>query len=776
MKVVRALTGIFLTLFFLCIGVVCWYIILTPIPDLESFKDIHSADSVKITDREGVLLHTVAEKTKKRSVPIEDIPEQVILATLAIEDHTFYKHRGIRPKSILRAFISNVRNTGVVQGGSTITQQLIKNLLLTRKRDMARKIKEMVLSVKIEMLLSKNEILELYFNTISYGGNTTGIAEAAFLFFNKNIQEVTVAESAYLAALPKSPSFLSPFGKNKDLLEERKNIILKKMLEYGFITTTQYNQAAEEWVVFQKNNNTIKAPHFVFFVIHEIKKTIRNLDGITVKTTLNYALQQEIETIISESNVLDAVGAKNIAVIVLDAERGDILTMVGSHDYFNTAIDGNVNILTSAQQPGSAFKPFTYSAAFEKGFTPETIVFDVPTQFSTYCKPQDLETDVEKRCYAPKNYMDTYTGPVSLRNALAQSINIPTVKTAHLTKIDTLDTILKKTGLGKDVGNIYAHGLPIAIGSAEVTPLHLANAYSIFSNRGLFVPYRFLLSTEKNGTKISEPRAPTVSVISPETADAVNDILVDDRARGGVFGRGYTGHTPLYFPDRSFAVKTGTTNQTRDLWIVGYNTRIVVAIWAGNSDNTPTKKNASGSLLAPILRRIVNTEQLMKYPKQPFQSYQKQLSTKETIINSGILRGMVNNQQHSSLYYIDKEDALLEYWDYGVNRWLKKNDEKKNFAHNVRVLADQLIKNNKGNIVIKGADTFKKGEVISITLESGEAVDRYEIYLDNRIMGVVYRPSFSFPTLESGIKNIFVVGFKKNGESVTGEKTVTVLE
>lgn len=768
MKPIVFLIKFFLIAFFLFTGIICWYIILTPIPDLQSFKHIHSSDSANIVDKNDILLYSVVEQTKKKTVSIEDIPLHTIQATIAIEDHLFYNHYGIRPKAILRALFSNIKNIGTIQGGSTITQQLIKNLLLTGEQHFTRKIKEMVLALKIEILMPKDKILELYFNTISYGGNTVGIAEGANLLFNKEVEILTLAESAYLASLPKSPSYLSPFGKNKSSLENRKTTVLLKMLEYGFIDNKQYQSASNEWVVFnKKNTSSIKAPHFVFFVQDELRKRNIDLDGAIVKTTLDYNLQKEVKQIIQESeSLLKDMGVENMAAVILDSKKGDVLGMVGSKNYFDPSIDGKVNVITSPQQPGSAFKPFIYSAVFEKGFTPETTVFDVPTQFSTYCEPEDLETDIEKDCYAPKNYTETYNGLVSLRQSLAQSINIPTVKAAYLATLNTLDSIIKKVGLGEDIKDIHAHGLPIAIGSAETSPLNLANAYSIFANRGNFVPYKFLYSIEKNGKTISEQQSLSTQVISSQIADMVNDILVDDNARGNVFGRYSNGHTPLYFSNRSVAVKTGTTNQARDLWIVGYSQNIIIVLWAGNNNNTPAKEHASGSLLVPILHKIFELKNLTHYLKQPFNKYQKIFSEKDMIINEG--RSEEKEYPYSSLYYIDKKNNLSEYWNYGILEWIKKNGytySKYNEQENGYI------------ITILGADILKLDKDVYIgLLNKGKVIDRYEIYLDTLLIGVSHQPIFSFKSKTLGTKQLFVLGYTQDGNSLSGEKTITIIE
>jgi len=415
------------------------------IPDLNTFDERIIKQSTKIYDRTGeILLFDIHENVQRTTVPYEEISRNIKNATVAIEDAEFYVHSGVRPLATFRAvFLQPLRGKGV-QGGSTITQQVIKNSLLTSEVKISRKLKEWVLSFKLEKVLSKNEILSIYLNEAPYGGNIYGIEEASGRFFNKSAADLTLAESAYLAALPQAPTFFSPYGNNRERLDSRKNLVLERMAVNGFITEQEKEKASQEEVEFiPRSDQSLKAPHFVQYVREYLEtkygQKVIEEDGLRVITTLNYDLQVKAEEIVKRRALdnADKFDAENAALVAVDPKTGQILTMVGSRDYFDEDIDGNFNVTLAHRQPGSAFKPFVYATAFKKGYTPETIVFDVETEFSSTCdslgKPlagQDPET-----CYRPVNYDSKFRGPITLRNALAQSVNIPAIKVLYLVGI-----------------------------------------------------------------------------------------------------------------------------------------------------------------------------------------------------------------------------------------------------------------------------------------------------------------------------------------------------
>src|SRR5574344_18745 len=421
------LIGVF---FFVFIGIFMIWISSLKLPDFSLFKERKIQNSTKIYDRTGeILLYDVYQDIKRTTISSGEIGQNIKNATIAIEDGEFYNHKGIRISSIIRATIWAKITGSRVQGGSTITQQLIKNTLLTSNRSISRKIKEWILAIKAEKIMTKDEILTLYLNEAPYGGSIYGIKEASNTFFNKEPIDLTIAESAYLAAIPNGPTKFSPYGKNKNGLDDRKNLVLKRMLEVGIINESEYNLSKNEKVVFQpeKKDNRV-APHFVFFIKNDLEKkygeNILEDGGLRVVTTIDYDLQKKAEEIVFKNAKENEInwGGKNAAAVVIDPKTGQILAMVGSRNYFDKEIDGNYNVVTAKRQPGSSFKPIVYALAFEKGYTDETVLFDVKTEFNSSCSPTATQekTSSGNDCYHPNNYDNSFRGPMSLREALAQ--------------------------------------------------------------------------------------------------------------------------------------------------------------------------------------------------------------------------------------------------------------------------------------------------------------------------------------------------------------------
>ena len=466
-------------------------------PDLGSFEKRKIIQSTKIYDRTGkVLLFDLHQDTKRTVVPITEISRNIKNATVAIEDEEFYQHGGIKFTSIIRALLANLIKGGYTQGGSTITQQVVKNSLLNSEKKISRKLKEWVLALKLEKVMTKDEILGAYLNEAPYGGNIYGIEEASQVYFGKNASDLTLGESAYLASLPNAPTFFSPYGPNVKRLTERKNLVLSKMLNNGFMSKEEYDLATKEVVTFYPQDRLgIKAPHFVIYIIKQLedkygRKTVEE-GGLKVTTTLNFDLQQKAEDVVKKYSAenLQKFNASNAALTAIDPKTGQILVMVGSKDYFSKDIDGNFNVTTAHRQPGSAFKPIVYAAAFNKGFTPDTVLFDLPTEFQASCNPQELSTTTEIKapkdeCYAPQNYDNLFVGPVTLRNALAQSRNVPSVKILYLTGIENALRLAKNMGID-DLADTNQYGLSLVLGGGEVTPLDLTAAYGVFANNGV---------------------------------------------------------------------------------------------------------------------------------------------------------------------------------------------------------------------------------------------------------------------------------------------------
>ena len=624
------------------------------IPDFNSFEERLIVNSTKIYDKTGeVLLYNVHQDIKRTSIPFEQMGTNIKHATIAIEDAEFYNHNGVRVSSTIRAVLSNVFNVGIGGGGSTITQQLIKNTLLTSKKSIIRKAKEWVLALKIENSLTKDKILELYLNEVPYGGTIYGIEEASKTYFNKKAFDLTRAEAAYLAAIPQSPSVLSPYGKNLGRLEERKNLVLSRMLSVGFITPDEYTAAKNEVVVFSPQSlSGIKAPHFVFFIKNYLEEKygidMVEKEGLKVITTLDWGLQEKAEQFVKEGALQNEKewGGKNASLVAIDPKTGQILAMVGSRDYFDKNIDGNFNVATANRQPGSAFKPFIYATAFNKGFTPETVLFDLPTEFQSTCNAygQALPGYRQSDCYMPDNYDNKTVGPISLRNALAQSRNIPAVKLFYLSGLkDSLKT-------AEDMGistlkDISRYGLTLVIGGGEVTLLDITGAYGVFANNGVKNKNTGILEIfDTKGNSLEKFTASPKEVLPSNTALTISSVLSDNVARVPTFGA----NSPLVVGGHEVAVKTGTTNNNKDAWIVGYTPSITVGVWAGNNDNKAMKKGGS-AVAGPIWNKFMATA-LAKYPNEKFDKPSPISTTKP------ILRGV---WQGNESYFIDKITGKL---------------------------------------------------------------------------------------------------------------------
>ncbi|MEK9166241.1 MAG: transglycosylase domain-containing protein, partial [Patescibacteria group bacterium] len=463
--------------------------------------------------------------------------------------------------------------------GSTITQQLVKNTFLTFDRTWARKVKELVLSFKVEAAYSKDEILGLYLNEIPYGANLYGVEEASWTFFGKPAKYITLAESAYLAALPKAPSKYSPYGSNRDGLEARKNFVLERMKTLGYISKEEYTGAKEEKVLFlNRGLEGLKAPHFTMYVREYLVDTygedMVEKGGLKVVTTLNLEWQKKAEEIVkkyAEENE-KKFNAKNAGLVAIDPKTGHILTMVGSRDYFDFAREGNFNITTARRQPGSAFKPFVYAALFQKGYTPETALFDVFTEFNSSCAPDGLPSPENPSdvCYHPQNYDEKYRGPVSLREALAQSLNIPSVKVLYLAGMrDTLQTA-SRVGI-TTLTDPDRYGLSLVLGGGEVRLLELTGGYTAFANDGMWQSASAIVRVEDaKGNVLEEYQDKKTQVLEPDIARIISSILSDNAARAPLLGP----TSPLYFPSRPVAAKTGTTHDSRDAWVIGFTPNV----------------------------------------------------------------------------------------------------------------------------------------------------------------------------------------------------------
>ena len=680
-------------------GVLLLWVSTLEIPDLSSFEQRRVLQSTRIYDRTGeVLLYDLHQDVKRTVVPYEQISRHIKNATVAIEDDTFFQHKGIRPLSIIRAALANITGGNLHgQGGSTITQQVIKNSVLVQDKTLARKVKEWILAIKLEHELTKEEILGHYLNESPYGGTIYGVQEASRAFFGKSAADVTLAEAAYLASLPQAPTYLSAYGLHKDALDARQKLTLSKMLRLGSIKQKEYDEATKEKVVFKPQATTgIRAPHFVFYVRDYLARTygeeLLAERGFKVITTLDWTLQEKAEEVAKKWGIKNetAFNAENAAIVATDPKTGEILTMVGSRDYFDQGIDGKYNIALANRQPGSSFKPFVYAAAFKKGYTPDTVIFDLKTQFSTACEPSHLET--EGNCYAPTNYDNKFRGPMSLRNALAQSINIPAVKLLYLVGINDALKLARDLGITTLLDK-SRYGLTLVLGGGEVKLLEMVGAYGTFANEGNKADAVSILRIEDNtGTVVEEAKPNIRRVLDREVALQISSILSDNEARTPSYGA----TSPLYFPGRDVAVKTGTTNDYHDAWIIGYTPTLAVGAWAGNNDNRPMSKKVASYIVSPLWREFMDFA-LAKRPTEIFPEPQATPSDIKPVLrgvwfntatpegtdqatSSTVLQNTLAGA-HDILYFVNKNDPRgpnptnpandpqFTYWEYPVSLW-----------------------------------------------------------------------------------------------------------
>lgn len=787
--------GIFLT------SIAIIWIATLNVPDFRSFDERRVARSTKIYDRTGeVLLFDIHQDIKRTVISFEEMGDNIKNAAIAIEDEDFYKHKGVQPKAFIRALVANLKSGSFSQGGSTITQQVVKNSLLTTEKRISRKLKEWFLALKLEQEMSKDEILEVYLNEIPYGGNVYGIKEASDYFFSKNPTDITIAESAYLAAIPKAPTYYSPYGKNRERLDERKNLVLFKMHELGMITDEEYESAKSEEVEFLPQGRFgIKAPHFVFYIREYLEerygKDVVESGGLKVITTLDYDLQQKAEQVVYKHALEneELYDASNAGLVAIDPKTGEILTMVGSRDYFDTEIDGNFNIATAKRQPGSSFKPFIYATAMAKGFTPNTVLFDVPTEFQTTCNALGISLNGRQEdCYKPSNYDNAYVGPISLRNALGQSRNVPAVKLLFLTTIqDSLKTA-KNMGI-TTLGDANQYGLTLVLGGGEVTLLDMTSAYGVLATEGIrYEPQSILRVEDASGNILEEFQTPRgQTVIDANSTRQVTDILKDNEARTPLFGA----NSFMYFGSRDVAGKTGTTNNNKDAWMMGYTPNIAVGVWSGNNDNTPMKK---GSSISGRLWREFMDYALTKIPNESFNppAINNSITQKPIIrgtwlggestfidsISGGLateltpietLEEIVITDVHNELHWIDRADPTgpapsnpsgqrYDNWELPVQAWwsLNRNNYEITTEADIPSFFDNIhTEANIPQIEIMNPDElfmYDRNDIIDIIIDydTNYPVKSFDVFVNNTFLGTTKNTPFNFSFSPSDIDNI----------------------
>lgn len=750
-------------------AVFAWYSRDLPDPDNIVRRDGFSS---KIFDRNGELLYDLFSDQNRVPVTIDQVPEYLKLATISIEDKDFYTHGGFDPKGLVRAaFVTTF--SGRKQGGSTLTQQLVKNALLTSERRLSRKIREFVLAVQIERLFNKDQILQMYLNEVPYGGTAWGVAAASETYFKKPVSDLNLIESAILAGLPQRPSVYSPFSSTPTAFMDRTKHVLRRMREDGHITSDQEQEALSQLteVKFASASSTIKAPHFVFYVIDQLEemygKSLVEQGGLQVVTSLDLSLHNKAQEIVTEEiEKVANLGIGNGAAMVMDSHTGEILSMVGSKNYFDNDQDGQVNVTTSLRQPGSAIKPVTYAAALSQGFTPASVIMDVRTEF-----PGGQGNPP----YVPVNYDGNYRGPVSLRNSLGASLNVPAVKL--LAKVGVKDML----GLAYDMGlssleptaeNLSRFGLAVTLGGGEVRLLELTTAYSSFSNGGTKVePVAILKVTDRNKNILFENRpVEGRRVLDEKVAFLMNDILSDNNARLMTFGA----NSLLNMGGRPVAVKTGTTNDRRDNWTIGWSDSTIVGVWVGNNDNSPMKAVASGvSGASPIWRKIM----LTGLEERPARAFEKPNGVDSVFVNnisgypehdgfpsrtefviSGTLPSLPDpihtklkmchgqnklatatmiargNYEEREFFVFREEDPFakdgVNKWQEGINAWIATQEDQR-----YRPPTEYCETSDKATISIREPSNEKDYEGTEIDVEfvlvSEKEVKRFEVMVNN---------------------------------------------
>lgn len=577
------------------------------LPDPKGLTHQEVSQTTKIYDRNKTLLYQVYANQNRTNVPLSAIPKVLREATIAIEDKNFYKTPGFDLLAIIRSGVADLSGKPL-QGGSTITQQLIKTRLLTPERSLERKIKEVILAVWAQRIYSKDEILEMYFNQVPYGGTAWGAEAASQTYFGKSVKDLDLAESSFLAGLPQAPSIYSPYAQNPNLWKTRQREVLNQMVELKFITKEQADKTAKQNLTFKPPQNQLQAPHFVMYVkdilIQRYGLPVVERGGLTVITTLDLKTQDMAQKIITdEVENSGYLNFTNAAALITNPKNGDILAMVGGKDYFDPS-GGNYNVTTALRQPGSTIKVVTYSAALLNGYTPASAIADTPVSFAGAGSPP----------YSPVNYDGRFHGNVTLRNALGNSINIPAVKTLNQIGINTMVDLSKKMGI-TTWNEPENYGLALTLGSAEVKMTDMAVVYGSLANLGKKVDLNPIIKiTNYQGAVLEEKKEIKERWVLPsEVAFIISNILADNNARAMEFGH----NSPLVIRGHNVSVKTGTTDNKRDNWTIGYIPSLLTAVWVGNNDNSPMNPILASGITgaAPIWNKIMNNLLAKQNPK-----------------------------------------------------------------------------------------------------------------------------------------------------------------
>jgi len=757
--------------------------------------------STKLYDRNGELIYEVFGEKNRTLVKLDAIATYVAQATIAVEDAEFYSHSGFSLRGYARAIKNTLTGQGL-QGGSTLTQQVIKNTLLTQDRTLTRKIKELILSLQLEQRYTKDEIIQMYLNETPYGGQNYGVYSAAKAYFNKDPKDLTIAESAYIAGLPQSPSVYSPYGRDPQAGLERKDYVLYLMNVRGwlgadgkrhYLSDDEYNKAKEQVLQFDAAKVAFKAPHFIFYVKDLLVKMygedVMERGGLRVKTSLDLKIQELAETIVNEEvSKAQKENVYNGSMVVLDTKTGQVLAMVGSKDYNadpapegcvsgkpgeeGCKFDPYVNVATSNRQPGSAIKPITYATMLSQGYSAAFPFLDVRTVF-----PGANESTP----YIPENYDGTFRGPMSMRKSLGNSLNIPAVKALSIVGVDNMIDMAEKMGI-TTFKERSRYGLALTLGGGETTLLELTGAYSTFSAEGVFRnPTPFIEIKDSNESLLYKWNDNGKKVLTKEVAFLIWDMLSDDGARSDAFGAG----SLLNIKNHRVAVKTGTTDDKRDNYAMGFTPQVTVGVWVGNSNNDKMNPYiASGiSGATPIYNRFfteyLNTNNIKiedeKYlpgdnlekievdkisgmlPVKGFDTRQEwfikgnkptaQSTWYKTLVVCEEDGNLVNEScskdgDTDTKLYVKVESERPE-WQTGVDAWIKEhyNDDERYFPPTIKTIlefADGKVSNKDDVHVeivgVKDGDTVPLIFRLNVEVSAYRDIDKVTIYMDDTKM------------------------------------------
>ena len=766
-------TSVFLLIIFLVGGGLSVFVLSHNLPDPKNFQERKVVESTKIYDRTGkILLYEIHGEQKRTVINLDQISPYIIKTTLAAEDHRFYQHRGFVLSSIARALVHNLFHPTDLQGASTITQQLARSTFLTAQKTIIRKTKEAILTIQIERHYTKNQILEMYFNQINFGYSNYGIETASEFYFNKTAKDLDLAEAAYLTSLIQSPNYLSPYGSHLDQLEQRKNWVLSRTEILNYFSKEEVEKAKAEKVTFATQSFGFKAPHFVMYVRELLYDQFSEEDleqgGYTIITTLDMNLQDIAEETVKKYGDYNEknIGAKNLALLAEDPQTGQILAMVGSRDYWNMEAEGNVNATLSIRQPGSSFKPIVYATAFKKGFLPESVIFDTALNGVT----ANFSTDPNNP-YPVTNYDSITRGPVTFRQALAQSLNIPSVKVLYLTGIQNVIQAAKDFGISTLIEPPEHYGLSLVLGGGGVKLIEMVHAYTVFSQEGILHPQTAILKIENSqGNVLQDFSLQSKQIIDSQIARLINSILSDNISRAPTFGW----NNKLYFPSFDVAAKTGTDSQYRDAWTLGYTTDLAAGVWAGNNDRSPVAPSgAPGAMVAAPCWH--------EFMEKAFEFYLPGQFTKPLPYNaSQIPKPMVNGQYlinreyknihtneiktvkelHNILYYIDKNNILgsaptnpnndpqFQIWELPVLLWAQQNIPNFNQEYNINpgpdyipidIMGDQIIAfpdaPNITPLYPKNGDFLNNNLRLDIVITSSLEIKKTVLYLNQELLG-----------------------------------------